>query len=116
MQVNPNGAKFQESFSGVADDVWKDRRAFLSGGLKAERIEFVGTTVLIYSRAMSGSAACPRCGGFQRRQQTNGMVQRMADEGIPIKLIERATGLSRGLVRRTCVVNATMSSGCARTV
>ena len=38
--------------------------------------------------------------GFQRRRQTNAMIQRMRAEGIPIKRIVRITGLSRGLVRR----------------
>lgn len=38
--------------------------------------------------------------GFQRRQQTNRMVCRMAGEGTPIKRIMRLTGLSRGLVRQ----------------
>ena len=38
--------------------------------------------------------------GFQRRQQTNVMIQRMGSEGVPIKRIVRITGLSRGLIRR----------------
>lgn len=37
--------------------------------------------------------------GFQRRRQTNDTVRQMVAEGIPIKRIVRATGLSRGLVR-----------------
>lgn len=34
--------------------------------------------------------------GFQRRQQANRMVRRMAGDGMPIKRIVRLTGLSRG--------------------
>ncbi|MDO6588616.1 transposase, partial [Salipiger sp. 1_MG-2023] len=37
--------------------------------------------------------------GFQRRQQTNILIQRMGAEGMPIKRIVRITGLSWGLVR-----------------
>ena len=40
--------------------------------------------------------------GFQRRQPTNALIQRMGREGVPIKRILRITGLSRGLVR--CVL------------
>jgi transposase len=38
--------------------------------------------------------------GFQRRQQTNALIQRMDADGVPIKRIVRVAGLSRGLVRR----------------
>lgn len=38
--------------------------------------------------------------GFQRRQQTNRLVLRMAHDGTPIRRIVRLTGLSRGLVRQ----------------
>ena len=38
--------------------------------------------------------------GFRRRQDTNGMVTRMAGDGAPIKQIVRQTGLSRKLVRQ----------------
>lgn len=38
--------------------------------------------------------------GFQRRQQTNILIQRMGAEGVPIKRIVRIAGVSRGLVRR----------------
>ena len=38
--------------------------------------------------------------GFQRRQQTNRLVLRMAHDGTPIRHIVRLTGLSRGLVRQ----------------
>ena len=43
-----------------------DRRAFLPGGLKAERVELVDDRVLIHARAASGAAACPRCGEISR--------------------------------------------------
>ncbi len=43
-----------------------DRRAFLPGGLKAERIELVGDTVLIHTRAAGRGTACPRCGEISR--------------------------------------------------
>lgn len=38
--------------------------------------------------------------GFQRRQNTNVLIQRMGADSVPIKRIVRVTGLSRGLVRR----------------
>ena len=38
--------------------------------------------------------------GFLRRQQTNRLVLRMANDGTPIRRIVRLTGLSRGLVRQ----------------
>lgn len=38
--------------------------------------------------------------GYQRRQQTNALIQRMGADGVPIKRIVHVTGLSRGLVRR----------------
>lgn len=38
--------------------------------------------------------------GFQRRQHTNLMVRKMAEDGMPIRGIVRQTGLSRKLVRQ----------------
>lgn len=38
--------------------------------------------------------------GYHRRQQTNQIVRKMADEGLAIKRIVRSTGLSRKLVRQ----------------
>ena len=67
----------------------KDQRALLPGGLKAERIEFVGTTVLVYSRAMCGSAACPRCGEISRHVHSH-YQRRLADlpaHGREVRLI-----------------------------
>jgi transposase len=50
--------------------------------------------------ALLTAAERPQYNGFQRRQQTNEIVRRMANDGVPIKRIIRVTGLSRGLVRR----------------
>jgi hypothetical protein len=44
-----------------------DQRAFLPGGLKAQRIELAGDTVLIHGQAADGAAACPRCGEISLR-------------------------------------------------
>ncbi len=44
-----------------------DRRAFLPGGLKAERVKLVDDRVLIHTRAAGGTAACPWCGEVSRR-------------------------------------------------
>lgn len=39
-----------------------DRRVFLPGGLKAERVELVDDRALIHARPAGGAAACPRYG------------------------------------------------------
>jgi hypothetical protein len=42
-------------------------RAFLPGGLEAERVELVDGRVLIHARPVGRAAACPRCGEMSRR-------------------------------------------------
>ena len=69
-----------------------DRRAFLPGGLKAERIELGGDTVLIHTRAAGGAAACPRCGEISCRVHSRDQ-RRLADlpaHGRQVRLILNA--------------------------
>jgi len=69
-----------------------DRRAFLPGGLKAERVELVGDTVLIHTRAAGGAAACPRCSEISRRVHSH-YQRRLADlpaHGRQVRLILNA--------------------------
>lgn len=53
-------------------------RAFLPGGLKAERIELVGDTVLIHTRPTGRGASCPRCGEISRHIHSH-YLRRLAD-------------------------------------
>ncbi len=78
VQVALPHATFRQSSREVADGVWKDRGAFLPEGLKGERIEFVGNTVLVYSRSMGGTAACPRCAEHSRHVRIR-CERRLAD-------------------------------------
>ena len=66
-----------------------DRRAFLPGGLKAERVELVDDRVLIHARAAPGAAACPRCGEISRRVHSR-YQRRLADlpaHGRQVRLV-----------------------------
>ncbi|TFL15983.1 transposase family protein, partial [Jannaschia formosa] len=66
-----------------------DLRALLPGGLKAERIELVGDTVLIHPQAAGEAAVCPRCGEISRRVHSR-YRRRLADlpaHGRQVRLI-----------------------------
>jgi hypothetical protein len=63
-----------------------DRRACLPGGLKAERIELVGDTVLIHTRAKGESAACPGCGEISRNIHSHYQRDR------PVKVLWQGVG------------------------
>mgnify|MGYP003133714583 CR=1 FL=1 len=53
-------------------------RAFLPGGLEAERVELVDGRVLIHARPVGSAAACPRCGEISRRVHSH-YRRRLAD-------------------------------------
>lgn len=79
----------------------KDRRAFLPGGLKAERVELVNDRVLIHAQPVSGAAACPRCGEISRR--VNGRYERRLGDspaqGRQVRLVLTAGAFGVGHLR-----------------
>ncbi len=97
-----------------------DRRAFLPGGLKADRVELVDDRVLIHARPVGEAAACPKCGEISRRVHSH-YQRRLADlpahgrqvsivlDDVPARGV--AGGGPRALVRAEQVSRAAQQAG-----
>jgi transposase len=75
-------------------------RAFLDAVRKSMRQIRTAVGATRIDPALLTAAERLQYEGYLRREDTNNVVQRLANEGIPIKEIVRRTGHSRGLVRK----------------
>lgn len=75
-------------------------RAFLDAVRKSMRQIRTAVGATSIDPALLTAAERLQYEGYLRREDTNNVVQRLANEGIPIKEIVRRTGHSRGLVRK----------------